>query len=117
MQVSHSHSMRFASNIIYIIYMFIYIIFTDFLHYSSSYHQEIFLGDDQVFNLTDSTECDECIGLRPYNTPKEDKVLNNSNGINANRVRRNDLLPLSPYDGNLDIYSNYTGFIEIVGER
>lgn len=70
------------------------------------------MGDEQVYNVND-THCDECIGLRPYNTPRETKLLNNT----ANRVRRNqDLLdPLPPYDGTLDINSNYTGFVEIIG--
>ncbi|KAJ8982827.1 hypothetical protein NQ317_010448 [Molorchus minor] len=81
---------------------------------SATFHQEIFLGDEQVFNST-NTECDECIGLRPYNMPKEEKVNKNSSNL-ANRVRRNEILsdPLPPYDGNLDINSNYTGFVEIM---
>ncbi|CAH1153419.1 unnamed protein product [Phaedon cochleariae] len=80
---------------------------------SSTFHPEVFLGDEQVYNTT-NTECDECIGLRPYNTPREEKIKNATNL--ANRVRRNEILsdPLPPYDGNLDINSNYTGFVEVI---
>lgn len=82
---------------------------------SATFHQEIFLGDDQVFNST-NTDCDECIGLRPYNTPRveKEKLLNKTL---SNRVRRDDVLsdPLPPYDGTLDINSNYTGFVEMIG--
>ncbi|XP_076262498.1 protein tyrosine phosphatase 69D isoform X2 [Rhynchophorus ferrugineus] len=81
---------------------------------SATFHQEIFLGDDQVFNST-NTDCDECIGLRPYNTPRveKEKFLNKTL---SNRVRRDDVLsdPLPPYDGTLDINSNYTGFVEMI---
>lgn len=71
---------------------------------------EVFLGDDQVVN-TSSSPCDECVGLRPYSTPES--VVN----YTVNRSRRNnDEEPLPPYDGILDVDSNYTGFIEIVGE-
>lgn len=81
---------------------------------STTFHQEIFLGDDQMFNSS-NTECDECIGLRPYNTPRVDKDRKLNKSI-SNRVRRDDILsdPLPPYDGNLDINSNYTGFVEII---
>ncbi|CAH0562390.1 unnamed protein product [Brassicogethes aeneus] len=82
---------------------------------STTFHQEVFLGDDQVFNSS-NTECDECIGLRPYNTPREEKINKVTNNT-ANRVRRqNEKLddPLPPYDGNLDISSNYTAFVEII---
>ncbi|CAH1103184.1 unnamed protein product [Psylliodes chrysocephalus] len=80
---------------------------------SSAFHNEVFLGDEQVYN-TSNSQCDECIGLRPYNTPREEKIKNATNL--ANRVRRNEILtdPLLPYDGNLDINSNYTGFVEII---
>lgn len=73
------------------------------------------MGDDQVFNLT-SNQCDECIGLRPYSTPREIKKEENSNNT-ANRVKREERLsdPLPPFDGTLDISSNYTGFVEIIG--
>ncbi|XP_050313580.1 tyrosine-protein phosphatase 69D isoform X2 [Anthonomus grandis grandis] len=86
---------------------------------SASFHNEVFLGDDKVFNTTNS-ECDQCIGLRPYNTPKEDKIKernqNKTQGDISNRVRRDEMLsdPLPPNDGNLDISSNYTGFVEII---
>ncbi|XP_044257494.1 tyrosine-protein phosphatase 69D isoform X1 [Tribolium madens] len=80
---------------------------------SETFQGEVFLGDDQVFNLT-SNQCDECIGLRPYNTPREIK----KDDINStvNRVRREERLsdPLPPFDGTLDISSNYTGFVEII---
>lgn len=60
-----------------------------------------------------STECDDCVGLRPYSTPRH--ASNNT----ANRVRREKTLidPLPPYDGSLDINSNYTGFVEILGKQ
>ncbi|XP_048526758.1 tyrosine-protein phosphatase 69D isoform X2 [Dendroctonus ponderosae] len=87
---------------------------------STTFHPEIFLGDEQVFNTTNSG-CDECIGLRPYNSPREDKIKTKHEnktaaGDMANRVRRNEMLsdPLPPYDGILDINSNYTGFVEII---
>ncbi|KAL1493162.1 hypothetical protein ABEB36_011272 [Hypothenemus hampei] len=86
---------------------------------SATFQSEIFLGDDQVYNSSNN-DCDECIGLRPYNTPRQDKVKeklhNKTVGDGANRVRRNEVLsdPLPPYDGSLDINSNYTGFIEII---
>lgn len=90
---------------------------------SATFHPEIFLGDDQVFNSS-NTDCDNCIGLRPYNTPREEKdkdkeklqPQNKSLSDMANRVRRNEILtdPLPPFDGNLDINSNYTGFVEII---
>ncbi|XP_066158731.1 tyrosine-protein phosphatase 69D isoform X1 [Euwallacea fornicatus] len=89
---------------------------------SSSFHPEVFLGDDHVLNIS-SSECDQCIGLRPYNTPREDKqkdkMLNKTAGDIANRVRRDEMLsdPLPPCDGNLDINSNYTGFVEIIVHR
>lgn len=90
--------------------------------YSATFHPEIFLGDEQVFNSSNSG-CDECIGLRPYNTPREEKMKTKHEnrtavGDMANRVRRNEMLsdPLPPYDGILDINSNYTGFVEIIGE-
>lgn len=71
---------------------------------------EVFLGDDQVVN-TSTSPCDQCVGLRPYSTP--DSVVN----YTVNRSRRNDNEePLPPYDGSLDLNSNYTAFIEIVGE-
>ncbi|XP_072401913.1 tyrosine-protein phosphatase 69D isoform X2 [Diabrotica undecimpunctata] len=80
---------------------------------SSSFHNEIFLGDEQVYNIS-SSQCDECIGLRPFNTPREEKIKNSTNL--ANRVRRNEVLldPFPPCDGTLDINSNYTGFVEII---
>jgi protein-tyrosine phosphatase len=85
---------------------------------SSTFHGEIFLGDEQVYNLS-SSQCDECIGLRPYSTPRETKHGNNNNNSSdiANRVKRDDKLtdPLPPFDGTLDISSNYTGFVEIIG--
>ncbi|CAG9828512.1 unnamed protein product [Diabrotica balteata] len=79
----------------------------------TSFHNEIFLGDEQVYNIS-SSQCDECIGLRPFNTPREEKIKNSTNL--ANRVRRNEVLldPFPPCDGTLDINSNYTGFIEII---
>ncbi|XP_049820439.1 tyrosine-protein phosphatase 69D isoform X3 [Aethina tumida] len=82
---------------------------------SYTFHQDVFLGDDQVFNSSNS-ECDKCIGLRPYNTPREEKVNKGGNSTAAaNRVRRNDRLdPLPPFDGGLDISSNYTAFVEII---
>lgn len=86
---------------------------------SSSFHDEVFLGDDQVLNVS-SSECNQCIGLRPYNTPREEKSKgkqqNKTAGDIANRVRRDEMLtdPLPPFDGNLDINSNYTGFVEII---
>ena len=95
--------------------------------FSATFHPEVFLGDEQVFNSSGS-DCDNCIGLRPYNTPREEKEKdkekhkdqheNKTLGDMANRVRRNDILsdPLPPYDGNLDINSNYTGFVEIIGK-
>ncbi|XP_044765827.1 tyrosine-protein phosphatase 69D [Coccinella septempunctata] len=84
------------------------------------FHPEVFLGDDQVYNFSGS-ECDKCIGLRPYSTPR--KVATSASNVTSNttsnetveRVRRNDLVdPLPPYDGILDVDSNYTGFIEIL---
>ncbi|XP_018330947.1 tyrosine-protein phosphatase 69D isoform X2 [Agrilus planipennis] len=78
---------------------------------SSSFQSEIFLGDEQVVNDTDQSLCRECIGLRPYSSPKEFTTNKSSN-----RVRRNVSLPidpLDPYDGSLNIGSNYTGFVEI----
>lgn len=81
---------------------------------SDTYHPEIFLGDDQVYNVTNSS-CDDCIGLRPYSFKEEVPVSN----VSSNRVRRNDATlydPLPPQDGNLDVDSNYTGFVEIIGE-
>lgn len=82
---------------------------------SSAHHQEIFLGDEQVYNSS-NTECDECIGLRPYTYPKEERS-NKSNSTVAPK-NFNEVLsePLPPYDGNLDISSNYTGFVEIMGK-
>lgn len=84
-----------------------------------AFHSEVFLGDDQVFNSTSSL-CDECIGLRPYSSPRHVSSPSNaipnvtSNEI-INRIRRSDLVdPLPPYDGSLDITSNYTGFVEIL---
>lgn len=55
------------------------------------------------------------MGLRPYYNPKS--VVSVSKNISTNRVRRQQSLPepLAPYDGNLDINSNYTAFIEIIG--
>nr|XP_023023889.1 tyrosine-protein phosphatase 69D isoform X2 [Leptinotarsa decemlineata] len=79
---------------------------------SSTFHPEVFLGDEQVYNSSNS-QCDECIGLRPYNTPREEKIKNTSSNL-VNRIRRNEILPLPPYDGNLDINSNYTGFVEVI---
>lgn len=83
--------------------------------FSSALHQEIFLGDEQVHNST-NTDCDECIGLRPYSYPKEERS-NKSNSTITPKVT-NEVLsePLPPYDGSLDINSNYTGFVEIIGE-
>lgn len=65
-----------------------------------------------MFN-TSNSECDECIGLRPYSSPTD--VTNDT----ANRVRREEELldPLPPYDGTLDINSNYTGFVEVLGKQ
>ncbi|XP_060537066.1 tyrosine-protein phosphatase 69D [Cylas formicarius] len=82
---------------------------------SETFHSDIFLGDEQVFNIS-STDCDKCIGLRPYNTPRREKPFNKTAGSISNRVRRNDVLsdPLPPCDGKLDINSNYTGFVEII---
>lgn len=61
------------------------------------------------------SECDDCIGLRPYYNPKSVVKVNKS--IDTNRVRRHQALPepLPPYDGYLDMSSNYTGFVEIIG--
>lgn len=71
---------------------------------------EVFLGDDQVVN-TSASPCDQCVGLRPYSTP--DSTVN----YTVNRSRRNDNEePLPPYDGGLDMNSNYTAFIEILGK-
>ncbi|KAF5281454.1 hypothetical protein FQR65_LT14688 [Abscondita terminalis] len=71
---------------------------------SASFHPEVFLGDDQVYNVSNSL-CDECIGLRPYSLPRKQRSAE----------KNEDLIdPLPPYDGNLDIGSNYTGFVEIV---
>ncbi|XP_063928101.1 tyrosine-protein phosphatase 69D isoform X3 [Zophobas morio] len=79
---------------------------------SSAFHGEVFLGDEQVYNLS-NTQCDECVGLRPYTSYKELK-FDNSNDT-ANRVKREERYdPLPPHDGTLDINSNYTGFIEVV---
>ncbi|VEN39033.1 unnamed protein product [Callosobruchus maculatus] len=82
---------------------------------SSNFHPEVFLGDDQVFNSSSNSQCDECIGLRPYNTPRVEKS-NVKKDNTSNRVRREDILsdPLPPYDGSLDINSNYTGFVEVI---
>lgn len=84
-------------------------------NFSSALHQEIFLGDERVHNSS-NTECDECIGLRPYTYPREERS-NKSNSTVAPKIT-NEILtePLLPYDGNLDISSNYTGFVEIIGE-
>ena len=72
------------------------------------------MGDEQVYNLS-NTQCDECVGLRPYTSYKELK-FDNSNDT-ANRVKREERYdPLPPHDGTLDINSNYTGFIEVVGK-
>ncbi|XP_031337800.1 tyrosine-protein phosphatase 69D [Photinus pyralis] len=72
---------------------------------STSFHPEVFLGDDQVYNVSSSL-CDECVGLRPYSLPRRQRSTDN---------KHEDLIsPLPPYDGNLDMGSNYTGFIEIV---
>lgn len=83
--------------------------------YSASFHTEVFLGDEQVYNTTISP-CDECVGLRPYYNIKS--VINTNKNISTNRVKRQQNLPepLPPYDGNLDINSNYTGFVEIIGK-
>lgn len=71
---------------------------------------EVFLGDDQMVN-TSASPCDECVGLRPYSAP--DNLMN----YTVNRSRRNDYEePLPPHDGTLDMNSNYTAFIEIVGK-
>lgn len=78
---------------------------------SSSFHPEVFLGDDQVYNISNSL-CDECVGLRPYSAPRKQR-----SSYIVDRYKRNDpdlIDPLPPYDGNLDIGSNYTGFVEIV---
>lgn len=80
--------------------------------YSSAFHPEVFLGDEQVVN-TSTSSCDECIGLRPYYSPRK------ASNTTLNRVRREDDLlekPLPPFDGPLDINSNYTGFVEIIGK-
>lgn len=94
----------------------VYLLFHLQSHFSSALHQEIFLGDDQVHNSS-NTECDECIGLRPYTYPKEERS-NKSNSTIAPKIS-NEVVsePLPPYDGNLDLNSNYTGFIEIIGEH
>ncbi|CAG9763906.1 unnamed protein product [Ceutorhynchus assimilis] len=93
---------------------------------SSNFQPEIFLGDDQVFNASSNLDCDHCAGLRPYNTPSEPQKKKSSEplgGDKTNRVRRHNsefselLSPLPPFDGNLDIDSNYTGFLEIVIEN
>ncbi|XP_017783668.1 PREDICTED: tyrosine-protein phosphatase 69D isoform X2 [Nicrophorus vespilloides] len=83
---------------------------------SSTFHNEIFLGDEQVYNVS-NMPCSGCIGLRPYSNPKEHKEASHTNAsaIETNRVRRTILAdPLPPYDGNLDSNSNYTSFIEVV---
>ncbi|KAK9890199.1 hypothetical protein WA026_010310 [Henosepilachna vigintioctopunctata] len=86
---------------------------------NSDFHPEVFLGDDQVYNSTTS-DCDRCIGLRPYSTPRYMMPINtntttNTSNATINRPRRNDLVdPLPPCDGSLDIDSNYTGFVEIL---
>lgn len=81
--------------------------------FSTSFHSEVFLGDDQVYNTSNSL-CDECIGLRPYSSPRRQQSFND---INRPKRDYNDLTdPLPPYDGNLDMGSNYTGFVEIVSK-
>lgn len=79
---------------------------------SDTFHSEIFLGDEQVFNSSNSP-CDDCIGLRPYYFPRD-----YTSNITSNRVKTVVDLPepLPPYDGSLDINSNYTGFIEVIGK-
>lgn len=83
---------------------------------SSTFHPEVFLGDEEVLNLTNSI-CEECIGLRPYSNFDGEKNahLNNST---INRARRENIQTdtLPPHDGILDINSNYTGFVEILGK-
>lgn len=41
---------------------------------SSTFHNEVFLGDDMVYNVS-ATGCDQCIGLRPYMNPPKDKDI------------------------------------------
>ncbi|KRT79270.1 hypothetical protein AMK59_7578 [Oryctes borbonicus] len=81
---------------------------------SSTFHPEVFLGDEEVLNLTNSI-CEECIGLRPYSGFGGEKNVHLNNST-INRARRENILtdPLPPYDGILDINSNYTGFVEIL---